>query len=1383
MMMKTCTAVLVSVCFCVAGGVVTVIPLPSALLEDSLREGNYVVQLTSTDMVSLEGMRRALPDLFHCATNATSIFKSRSRQILQASPPGSNVACVCSDSCGASGTQPCNCVATWCERLRIELQADAGFDLATPEEIVAVLPAYVFSAPPPDDERISNPMSITPTGGVLTVSLGASTPQENITIAGDDLIRGPINLTLTLMGETWKQKFPPQSVVSDVSMVDEPFGFESFRTKILPDLVRVGPVNVMHITLQQAEDYLLLNHDRETLTFGGGSSVAPLLFESGLSLRSHANVFINKPVNLTCSFPFASTCSGCVDGYYGLLCSKCPGNGDTCSGNAECLAGAKKCSDGCHDGMQGTGLCTCLIGWGGASCDTMTTEALTSAASSSVAVGSLLMEIAAGGSPAAPITAITQLQFIVLLGIQQCSPVRVRALASSVTWILNPFYGSIYAEYHVSEDILHMRQSYAILFTSYVVHILLILALYLYQKKNGWSFLDTQDFLWFPNLQVLITLLLLCNSVSSSAGVLTENGGNWLDGLLAALLLVAYLFVLPIATFWFLNRSLRSRPTPKTEFLSRNVANSPRNAARIVYTSKRAEKMPAALAYFLPSGFWTSLHLPDRGFFNRWSLLFDEYRARRSMFMIVQVVKLLLYSATLGTRVSSHELCETKMFILTGFVCVFAFVISWQQPFNSLGSNILHGLIAWCNAGVCISILSELRGGGEGKAHIFLIANTCLLIVSAIWNFVVFVLGKTVYKVRHVQLGSTATPSPQNRSELSDYTTITPRTTETATLHVASRAFWLSAHRQSDIPALVAVQATHVGEIQVKMKRGGYETMWLELRGPHLLYYKSAAEATDPLGGADLASCRAEYKSKKKKVVITDLVYDEDSCCLRAKNATDLEGWFKAVQSVASPSCGLLADGPILSTNLISRYVEIGSLGRGAYGEVVKVRGIETGKEYALKRLHARTGNELPRILNEISVLQLLRHPFLVSLVEAIEDKGTMHLIMTLLSGGDLGMHLKEKGSLTREQVVFYTAQVVLALDHLHANGVLYRDLKPANIVLDSVVNGNAVLTDMGIATMGLNASTFCGTPYYLAPEVVRYNSYNQSVDWWALGVVVYELLFGVTPFAAEEMTVTFQLIEMRNPIFPAGRDDDAEDLVSKLLVKKPEKRLTSPKKIKKHRFYDSISFDALLSGHLRPPDMAALQASPEDRQDAFPARSEKTASVSRMSHLSHVYSDTGSQRSTRALSPFPAQTKYLSGAKRSGTNAGPVSAVVPPFTTADTSAYYLQQTPYTVSGSLSPLIPSNLYLATTDPSGSFCTSLPNASLDCPPRDNPIDSIFGDKSERSVRSQSEKRGPGTESSRLSIPDQINTVAETSPGFFSQETEMKTISTTSVGLPS
>eukprot|EP00659_Diplonema_papillatum_P018140 gene18140-27937_t len=1079
-------------------------------------------------------------------------------------------------------------------------------------------------------------MSITPTGGVLTVSLGASTPQENITIAGDDLIRGPINLTLTLMGETWKQKFPPQSVVSDVSMVDEPFGFESFRTKILPDLVRVGPVNVMHITLQQAEDYLLLNHDRETLTFGGGSSVAPLLFESGLSLRSHANVFINKPVNLTCSFPFASTCSGCVDGYYGLLCSKCPGNGDTCSGNAECLAGAKKCSDGCHDGMQGTGLCTCLIGWGGASCDTMTTEALTSAASSSVAVGSLLMEIAAGGSPAAPITAITQLQFIVLLGIQQCSPVRVRALASSVTWILNPFYGSIYAEYHVSEDILHMRQSYAILFTSYVVHILLILALYLYQKKNGWSFLDTQDFLWFPNLQVLITLLLLCNSVSSSAGVLTENGGNWLDGLLAALLLVAYLFVLPIATFWFLNRSLRSRPTPKTEFLSRNVANSPRNAARIVYTSKRAEKMPAALAYFLPSGFWTSLHLPDRGFFNRWSLLFDEYRARRSMFMIVQVVKLLLYSATLGTRVSSHELCETKMFILTGFVCVFAFVISWQQPFNSLGSNILHGLIAWCNAGVCISILSELRGGGEGKAHIFLIANTCLLIVSAIWNFVVFVLGKTVYK------------------------------------------------------------------------------------------------ATDPLGGADLASCRAEYKSKKKKVVITDLVYDEDSCCLRAKNATDLEGWFKAVQSVASPSCGLLADGPILSTNLISRYVEIGSLGRGAYGEVVKVRGIETGKEYALKRLHARTGNELPRILNEISVLQLLRHPFLVSLVEAIEDKGTMHLIMTLLSGGDLGMHLKEKGSLTREQVVFYTAQVVLALDHLHANGVLYRDLKPANIVLDSVVNGNAVLTDMGIATMGLNASTFCGTPYYLAPEVVRYNSYNQSVDWWALGVVVYELLFGVTPFAAEEMTVTFQLIEMRNPIFPAGRDDDAEDLVSKLLVKKPEKRLTSPKKIKKHRFYDSISFDALLSGHLRPPDMAALQASPEDRQDAFPARSEKTASVSRMSHLSHVYSDTGSQRSTRALSPFPAQTKYLSGAKRSGTNAGPVSAVVPPFTTADTSAYYLQQTPYTVSGSLSPLIPSNLYLATTDPSGSFCTSLPNASLDCPPRDNPIDSIFGDKSERSV---------------------------------------------------
>lgn len=215
----------------------------------------------------------------------------------------------------------------------------------------------------------------------------------------------------------------------------------------------------------------------------------------------------------------------------------------------------------------------------------------------------------------------------------------------------------------------------------------------------------------------------------------------------------------------------------------------------------------------------------------------------------------------------------------------------------------------------------------------------------------------------------------------------------------------------------------------------------------------------------------------------------------------------------------------------------------------------------------------------------------MVKLEEAFRDGPMVCLVLQLLPGGDLSGHIKERGRLNIEQSRFFGAQIVLALEHLHANSVLYRDLKPANVVLDA--DGNAVLTDMGIAQRGLISGEFCGTPYYLAPEVIQHRTYNEKVDWWAYGVVLYELLTGSTPFIGSTPQVTFQLIQVKAPSFPQYVPSTARELILKLLKKKPKDRLAKPKKIKVQTWFkqasgieslDPLDWNALEDMQLQPP-------------------------------------------------------------------------------------------------------------------------------------------------------------------------------------------------------
>ena len=193
---------------------------------------------------------------------------------------------------------------------------------------------------------------------------------------------------------------------------------------------------------------------------------------------------------------------------------------------------------------------------------------------------------------------------------------------------------------------------------------------------------------------------------------------------------------------------------------------------------------------------------------------------------------------------------------------------------------------------------------------------------------------------------------------------------------------------------------------------------------------------------------------------------------------------------------------------------------------------------------------------------------------------------MDFARGGELFFLLREEGQLSEKSVQFYAAQIVLALEHLHSLGIVYRDLKPENILLDD--DGNILLTDFGLAKMVLQTNSFCGTPDYIPPEIIENKEYTRSVDWWQLGILIYELLVGHTPFFHHNIDKMFRAIRTKSLRRNHYLSNHAFDLISKLLVKNPKMRLghstDDAKPIKAHPFFQGIQWDKILQKEIQPP-------------------------------------------------------------------------------------------------------------------------------------------------------------------------------------------------------
>ncbi|KAI1240678.1 hypothetical protein IHE44_0009114 [Lamprotornis superbus] len=268
-------------------------------------------------------------------------------------------------------------------------------------------------------------------------------------------------------------------------------------------------------------------------------------------------------------------------------------------------------------------------------------------------------------------------------------------------------------------------------------------------------------------------------------------------------------------------------------------------------------------------------------------------------------------------------------------------------------------------------------------------------------------------------------------------------------------------------------------------------------------------------------------------------------------------------------------------------------LGKGTFGKVILVREKASGKYYAMKILKKEViiaKDEVAHTLTESRVLKNTRHPFLTSLKYSFQTKDRLCFVMEYVNGGELFFHLSRERVFSEDRTRFYGAEIVSALDYLHSGKIVYRDLKLENLMLDK--DGHIKITDFGLCKEGITDAatmkTFCGTPEYLAPEVLEDNDYGRAVDWWGLGVVMYEMMCGRLPFYNQDHEKLFELILMEDIKFPRTLSADAKSLLSGLLIKDPNKRLgggpDDAKEIMRHSFFAGVNWQDVYDKKLVPP-------------------------------------------------------------------------------------------------------------------------------------------------------------------------------------------------------
>eukprot|EP00002_Diphylleia_rotans_P007484 TRINITY_DN1702_c0_g1_i1.p1 TRINITY_DN1702_c0_g1~~TRINITY_DN1702_c0_g1_i1.p1 ORF type:complete len:456 (+),score=85.60 TRINITY_DN1702_c0_g1_i1:55-1422(+) len=274
-------------------------------------------------------------------------------------------------------------------------------------------------------------------------------------------------------------------------------------------------------------------------------------------------------------------------------------------------------------------------------------------------------------------------------------------------------------------------------------------------------------------------------------------------------------------------------------------------------------------------------------------------------------------------------------------------------------------------------------------------------------------------------------------------------------------------------------------------------------------------------------------------------------------------------------------------------------LGRGGFGKVFQVVKKDTGRVYAMKAIKKEeviSRNEIDHTMAEKNILASINHPFIVNLRYAFQTSEKLYLVLDFVNGGELFYHLQRERRFSEPRAKFYGAEIALALDYLHKRNIIYRDLKPENLLLDCY--GHICMTDFGLCKSGLGfgqtTNTMCGSLEYLAPEVLDCptEGYTHSVDWWSFGILLYEMMAGLPPFySTDQQTMARKILEA--PLeFPQIMSEPAKNIIAQFLQRNPARRLASFERIRTHEFFKDINWEELERRHVEPPYVPAVSSS-----------------------------------------------------------------------------------------------------------------------------------------------------------------------------------------------